>query len=361
MRNVDGLVATMNSYERVMKILLGKKEEIDRVPCVNFASVATIGFMKSTSSFWPAAHREPVKMAKLASAAHKICGLDNITVPFSTVVEAEVLGAVIDYREDKIRWPSIKEFRVKEPAHLKFPEDVAKSGTVPVITEAIKLLKEEFGGKVPVNAYLVPPFTSLSSYLVDTISFLKCLIKDPEKVHEFCITVIDVYLEIAKLYQEAGADLITLHEMGASNDNISPEHFDEFVKPYLKKIIDRLSVPTVLNICGSALRIVEKMAECGCNAILVDERTPIREARKKVDEVRPRLPLVGNLSAYWEICLGPVEKIREAVKRVIGEGVDMVSPGCDFWLETPTEHVMALVEATKEFGSPPPWLEGKKP
>ncbi|MBC7219408.1 MAG: MtaA/CmuA family methyltransferase [Hadesarchaea archaeon] len=349
----------MNSYERVMKILLGKREEVDRVPCVNFASVATVDFMKATDSFWPAAHKEPTKMAKLSSAAHRLCGLDNITVPFSTVVEAEVLGAVIDYREDKIRWPSIKEFRVKDLSDLKFPEDVAKAGTVPVITEAIKLLKEEFGGEVPINAYLVPPFTSLSSYLMDTISFLKCLIKDPEKIHALCKAVLDIYVEIAELYQEAGADIITLHEMGASNDNISPDHFDEFVKPYLKKIISRLSVPTVLNICGSAVKIADKMAECGSSAIVVDERTPIREARKMVDRVRPRLPLVGNLSAYWVVHLGPVEKIREAVSRIIGEGVDMVSPGCDFWLETPTEHITALVEATKEFGTPPLWLKGE--
>lgn len=351
----------MNPYERVMKILLGKKEEVDRVPCVNFASVATIDFMRATNSSWPAAHRDPAKMAKLSSAAYRFCGLDNITVPFSTVVEAEVLGAVIDYHEDRVRWPSVREFRVRELLDLKFPEDVAKAGTVPVITEAIKLLKQEFGGKVPINAYLVPPFTSLSSYLVDTISFLKCLIKEPGKIHDLCSAVLDIYLEIAALYQEAGADLITLHEMGASNDNISPDHFDEFVKPYLKRIISRLSVPTVLNICGSALRIVGKMAECGSKAIMVDERTPIREARKAIDGVRPSVVLIGNIPAYWVIHLGPVEKIREAVRKVLDEGVDMVSPGCDFWLETPTEHIRALVEATKEFGSPPPWLKKKSP
>ncbi|MGC8816534.1 MAG: uroporphyrinogen decarboxylase family protein [Candidatus Hadarchaeum sp.] len=348
----------MNSYEVVMKILQGKKE-VDRIPCVNFSSVATIDFMRATDSLWPAAHRDPVKMAKLSSAAHRLCGLDNVTVPFSTVVEAEVLGAVINYHEDEISWPSIREFLVKEPSDLRFPEDVAKAGTIPVITEAIKMLKADFGGKVPVNAYLVPPFTSLSSYLVDTISFLKCLIKEPGKIHSLCNAVLDVYIEIAELYQEAGADLITLHEMGASNDNISPDHFDEFVKPYLKKIIGRLRVPTVLNICGSALRIADKMVQCGASAIAVDERTPIAEARKAVERVRAGFPIIGNIPAYWVVHLGPVEKIRAAVKRVIDEGVDMVSPGCDFWLETPTEHISALVEATKEFGCPPPWL-GKK-
>ena len=345
----------MNPYETVMKILCGKKEEIERVPCVNFASVATIEFMQATGSFWPAAHRDPVKMAKLASAAHRICGLDNVTVPFSTIVEAEVLGAAVDYHEDEIRWPSIREFRVKDLSDLKFPEDVSNAGTVPVVIKAIKMLREEFAGTVPINAYIVPPFTSVSSYLVDTISFLKWLIKEPEKVHEFCRATLALYIEIARLYQEAGADVITLHEMGASCNNISPGHFDEFVKPYLKKIIGSLKAPTVLNICGTALKIVDKMVECGPSAIALDERTPVSEARKTVDRIRPGFPLIGNLSAYWIIHLGPVEKIREAVRKVLEEGVDMVAPGCDFWLETPTGHIKALVEATREYGLPPPW------
>jgi len=345
----------MNSYDRILTILHGKKKDVDRIPCVNSASVCTVDFMRACDSFWPAAHKDPVKMAKLGSAAHRLCGLDNVTVPFSTTVEAEVLGAVIDYHEDRIKWPTIREFRVKDPSDLKFPPDLSRAGTIPVITKAIKLLKEEFGGKVPVNAYLVPPFTSISSYLVDSISFLKCLIKDPEKVHSFCSTALDLYVEIANLYKEAGADVITLHEMGASNDNISPAHFDEFVKPYLKKIIKRLNMPTILNICGSTLRIVDKMVECGPSAIAVDERTPIGEARKIVDRISAGFPLIGNLPAYGVVHLGPVEKIREMVSKDIADGADMVAPGCDFWLETPTEHIKALVDATKEFGTPPPW------
>jgi uroporphyrinogen-III decarboxylase len=51
-----------------------------------------------------------------------------------------------------------------------------------------------------------------------------------------------------------------------------------------------------------------------------------------------------------------VETIRDAVKRTIEEGVDMVAPGCDFWLQTPTEHIKAFVDATIKFGTPPPWV-----
>lgn len=344
----------MTPYERLMAILNGKKEDVDRIPCINSASVCTIEFMKAYNAYWPAAHKDPLKMAKLGSAAHRLCGLDNVSVPFCMTVEAEVLGARIDFHEDKIKWPSVREFHVENPSDLKFPKDVSKTGRVPVVVEAIKKLKEEFGGKVPVNAYIVPPFTSISSYLVDSITFLKWLRKAPENAHQFLEGTLDVYGEIANLYRDAGADVITLHGMGASNDNISPKHFDEFVKPYLKEIIKRLKSPTILNICGSASMIMDKMVECGASAIAIDERTPIKDAREKVDRIRQGYPIIGNVPSYGVIHQGPVEKISEAVKSCIEDGVSVVAPGCDFWIETPTEHIKAFVEACIKHGTPPP-------
>jgi [methyl-Co(III) methanol-specific corrinoid protein]:coenzyme M methyltransferase len=334
-----------SSYDRFMAVLDGRPDETDMIPCVNTTSVATLEFMDAYDAHWPAAHHDPGKMARLGSAAHRLCGLDNVSVPFCMTVEAEVFGSVIDFHEGSVRWPSIREFQIMEPSELEIPEDVSEAGRVPVVVEAIRLLKEEFGGVVPVNAYLAPPFTSISSYLVDSISFLKWLRRSPETVHEFCRATLDTYVEIAKLYEEAGADVITLHEMGASTDIISPAHFDEFVKPYLSEIIRQVKGPTVLNICGSTVTILESMVDCGASAIAVDERTHIRDARRLVDGKQTGYPIIGNIPAYDVIHAGPVERIGEAVDSAVRDGVDMVAPGCDFWLETSTDNVKAFVDA----------------
>jgi len=79
-----------------MSVISGKYDEVDRVPCINTVSVATIEFMQATEAFWPDAHFDPEKMAKLAAAAHKLCGLDMITVPFDMTLEAELRGAKIE-------------------------------------------------------------------------------------------------------------------------------------------------------------------------------------------------------------------------------------------------------------------------
>ena len=339
-----------SSYDRFMAVLNGKPRDVYRTPCVNTTSVATIGFMEAYDAYWPAAHHDPLKMARLGSAAHRLCGLDNVSVPFCMTVETEVLGSVIDFHEGSVRWPSIREFQITEPSEVKIPEDVSEAGRVPVVVEAIRLLKEEFDGVVPVNAYMAPPFTSISSYLVDSISFLKWLRRSPETVHEFLRATIDTYMEIANLYTEAGADVITLHEMGASTDIISPTHFDEFVKPYLSEITRRVKVPTVLNICGSTMLILESMMECGASAIAVDERTPINRARGLADSKEPGYPIIGNIPAYDVIHAGPVERIGEAVENAVRDGVDIVAPGCDFWLETQTDNISAFVNAIVKHG-----------
>jgi [methyl-Co(III) methanol-specific corrinoid protein]:coenzyme M methyltransferase len=340
----------MTPYDRVVAVLNWKKDEVDRIPCVNSVGTYTVGFMEAYDAYWPAAHKNPEKMAKLASAAHRLCNLDNVSVPFDMTVEAEVLGAHINFHEDAIRWPSIKEFVAKDPSDLRFPQDISEAGRVPVIVEAIKKLKKEFEGQVPVNAYVAPPFTSVSSYLVDTLTFMKWLITDPNKVHAFLKETLALYTEIASIFQDAGADVITFHEMGASTDNISPKHFDEFVKPYLKEMIRRLKSPTILNVCGSALPIIDKMMECGANAIAIDERTPISKAKEITKRNNSRYPIIGNVPSHGVIHLGPAEKIRAAVKKAIEDGVDMVAPGCDFWLETPTKHIRIFVAAVCEFG-----------
>ena len=341
----------LTSYDRVMAILRANRDDVDQVPCVNSVSVATIDFMKTCDAYWPGAHKDPVKMARLASAAHRLCGLDNVSLPFCMTVEAEVFGAPINFFEDRMKWPSVKKFIAKKVSDLKIPKDLSKGGRIPVIIEAIKILKREFEGIVPVNVYMVPPFTSISSYLVDSMEFLKWLVKSPEKAERFLESTLDTYSEIARIYRDAGADVITLHEMGASQDNISPMQFDAFVKPYLKKIIDGLKTPTILNICGSALLIVDRMIECGASAIAVEERTSIKKVREIADKVKSDYPIIGNVSSYEVIHTGPAQRIREAVKKTIDDGIDMVAPGCDFWLETPTEHIKAFVDAAIELGT----------
>jgi uroporphyrinogen-III decarboxylase len=94
------------------------------------------------------------------------------------------------------------------------------------------------------------------------------------------------------------------------------------------------------------------MIDCGAEAITIEERTSMVEAKKIAEEHNPGYIIGGNINAYNVIHGSPVEVIRQRVKKVVEEGTDMIMPGCDYWLETPTEHIKAFVEAAIEYGTP---------
>lgn len=351
----------MNSYERIVAILEGEKEEVDRLPAFNSVCTYTIDGMKSFDAYWPAAHEDPVKMAKLGSALHRLAGLESVVVPFELTLEAEVFGAPVEFFEDKIKWPSVKKFIAHRVSDLKLPpkpEDVREAGRIPVVCEAIKILKKEFEGKVPVIATICCPFESISSYLVDSSEFFKTCKSEPERVHEFMKVTTPYYAEIARAFKEAGADIITFREEAVSLDNIHPRYFDELVKPYLKDLINSIKPPRILHACGGLwspnLETISRLIECGAEALTVGERTPMDKAREIADKIEPGYLLGGNISAFTVIYQGPIEKIREKVKTAIGQGSDVPMPGCDFWVETPTEHAKAFVDAVIKYGTPPP-------
>ena len=344
----------MNAYDRLTNVLDGKKRSIDRLPAMNSVGTYTLESMNAFDAKWPDAHRDPKKMARLAAGLFKQAGLDNITVPFDLTLEAEAFGAPVEYFNDQVKWPTVKRFIAQDASDLQIPDDVLSAGRIPQVLEALRILRAEYGGEVPVIAYINAPFTSIGSYLVEPSDFLKMIRRTPEKITQFCDELYPYYAEIANAYAEAGADVITFREEGASLDSISPRHFDELIKPYLKKMIGLIKAPRIIHNCGQCvsgdLELISKLMECGAEAITIGETTSMRAAREIADKVKQGYLIGGNISAYDVIHGGPIERITEQVRQVIEDGADMVTPGCDFWIETPTKNVRAFVESVEEFG-----------
>ncbi|MCW4052607.1 MAG: hypothetical protein NWE78_05300 [Candidatus Bathyarchaeota archaeon] len=337
-----------------MSILNRRRTEVDRLPAFNSVGTYTIDGMNTFDAKWPEAHKNPEKMAKLGSALHRLTNLESAVVPFELTLEAEALGAPIEFFEDKIKWPTAKKFVAETVGDLKLPSEpseIIHVGRVPVVCEAIRILKKEFKGIIPVIAYVCCPFESISSYLMDSMEFFKKCKSAPETIHEFMKATTPYYGEIAKAYKEAGADIITFREETVSLNNIHPKYFDDLVKPYLKELIEQVKPPRILHACGQlyspSLEIVSKLVECGAEALTMDESTPMDKARQIVDGITPNYPLGGNIASYKIIHQGSPEVIEERVQSAIQQGSDMPMPGCDFWLETPTKNARTFVDAVQ--------------
>jgi [methyl-Co(III) methanol-specific corrinoid protein]:coenzyme M methyltransferase len=123
--------------------------------------------------------------------------------------------------------------------------------------------------------------------------------------------------------------------------------FGSLIQPHLQKIFAALDSPKILHICGDTNLIIEQMADCGADAVSVDQKNNLRETRRKLGD---DVILLGNLDPYNVLVAGTPEQIEETVKDIIDSNVNAVWPGCDIWPDVPKENMKTLVEATHKHG-----------
>lgn len=339
----------LNSRERVMRFF--GKERIDRLPVFSGMGNITVHGLEKYSWKFPEIHVDARKMATMAASTYQLFGLECAVVPFDMGVEAEALGAGVNFysHHTDILYPTITE-KVAEKAkdlNLQIPSDLSKVGRIPLVTEAIGYLKEEVGSDIAIGAWVLGPYT-LAGQLVDIGDLAKAAFKDKETVQEILDALAEVLINICKIYREAGADYMTIREMGATADILSPRMFKTLIRPYLEKIFAGIDSPKVLHICGDTNSIIDQMALCGADAISVEQKNDVAESRNKVG---PDMPLLGNIDPYGVIVQGKPEDIHKAVKEAVENGVDAIWPGCDLWPVVPKENLEALIEAALKYGS----------
>jgi [methyl-Co(III) methanol-specific corrinoid protein]:coenzyme M methyltransferase len=337
----------LSSKERVLKLLNG--ERIDRVPCFSGMGNVTLEGLNKYGIKFSDAHQDSTKMALSAASSYELYGYESAVVPFDLGMEAEALGCEINYyehKEDGIIYPTIKTKVLTIDEEVSFPKDFLERGRIPLISEAIKKLNERVDGEVCIGSYVLGPFT-LAGQLMDLNELLKMSFKRQEDISNILDSLTEPIIELANHLRRAGADFITVREMGAPSDIISPRMFKTLIMPPLKKVIDGLSAPRILHMCGNTNPIVGMMYECGADAISVEQKNDVAATRAQLGD---DAVILGDIDAYNTLVKGTPADVRKAVKNAIDAGVNGVMPGCDIWPEVPGENMKAMVKATIEFG-----------
>jgi [methyl-Co(III) methanol-specific corrinoid protein]:coenzyme M methyltransferase len=220
---------------------------------------------------------------------------------------------------------------------------VAKEGRIPLVCEAIKLLKEDLGREIAIGGYVPGPFTLLS-LLVETMDLYTTMRRRPEIIHPALEVTTEVLSAVGNAYHEAGADFLTIHEMGGSPGVLGPKRFESVVLPHLQALTSALPGPVVLSACGNTNGAMKTLAASGADALSVDQTNDLARSREEVPDVL----LFGNLDPVGTIGQGTPDEITEAVASVVRSGANAVWPGCDMYLGTPIENLHALVQASKD-------------
>ena len=338
----------LSSRERVNKFF--RKEEIDRIPVFSgFGNVTVYGLEKYGWKFADI-HLDAHMMASMAASTSQLFGFECAVVPFDMGVEAEALGAGVNFypNHTDVVYPTIskKVAEKVEDLNIQIPSDLAKAGRIPLISEAIRLLKKEVGDQVAIGSWVLGPYT-LAGQLVDIGDLAKMAIKRADMVNRVLDTLAGVLIEISRIYREAGADYMTIREMGAGPDILSPRIFKTLIRPHLVKVFTALESPKILHICGDTNSIVEQMALCEADAISVDQKNNVAESRK---EVGPDMFILGNVDPYGVMVKGKPNDVEDSVKDAIDNGVNAVWPGCDIFPTVPRKNMESLIAATQKYG-----------
>jgi MtaA/CmuA family methyltransferase len=330
----------MNPREEILDLLSGKK--IDSKPAFSGLIHVTSAGLESEGLVFHEVHKDAKKMAKAAASTYKLSGFPSAVLPLDLYVEAEALGAEIDFRENELyEFPRIKKASFQSAKEIGVENmEIAKQGRVPLVCDAIRILKEDIGNEAVIGAWMPGPFT-LMTLLVEPVKLFLEIKREPEMVHTSLKQLSSLLSEVGLAYRNAGADFLTVHDMGGSPTFIGPARFEQFVLPALKDLITDLPKPRVLSICGNTNASMSLIAHAGADAISVDQTNDLAASRKILGD---KTLLFGNIDPVATISLGSESEVRRVVARSKEAGVYAVWPGCDLVLQSPLENIQAMLK-----------------
>jgi [methyl-Co(III) methanol-specific corrinoid protein]:coenzyme M methyltransferase len=285
-------------------------------------------------------HHDARKMARAAASTFKLTGMPSAALPLDLCAPAEALGAELNFAGDG--FPQVKKTVFESTREIERPErgelENWRLGRIELVCDAIRLVKEDIGTEAVISGTLPGPYTLLL-YVCNPGNLFKEMKKEPQVVSEALLHLAAFLAEIGTAYREAGADFITIHDMGGSAGFIGPSKYEQFVFPSEKDLIEKLPKPCVLSVCGNMDRALHLLAQTGAEAVSVDQTTNLQSAR----EVLQDMMLFGNIDPVAALWQGEEAQVAEAVQRAREAGVDAVWPGCDLVPSTPIQNIKALM------------------
>jgi uroporphyrinogen decarboxylase len=216
------------------------------------------------------------------------------------------------------------------------------------VLAAIKSIKKELVGKLPLIGFAGAPFT-LASYLVEggkSAHFAKTkrlMYTEPDAWNALMGKLAEVVRKYLRAQIAAGADCVQLFDSWVGQ--LSPDDYRDYVQPHVAHIlkdVEKAGVP-VIHFGTGTHSLLELQRDAGGTAIGLDWRTPFAEGWKRIGYDRA---VQGNMDPT--VLFAPVEIAKQHAKRVLDAAGKR--PGHVFNLghgilpETPVDTVQAVID-----------------
>jgi uroporphyrinogen decarboxylase len=221
------------------------------------------------------------------------------------------------------------------------------------VFDAIKLIKQELDGRVPLIGFAGAPWTLLC-YMVQgkgskTFDEAKVFCyTQPETAHKLLQMITDTTIAYLKKQIEAGADTIQVFDSWGGL--LSPGDFEKLSLRYIRQIVAALKdLAPVIVFAKGAWHSLKKMADTGASALGIDWCITPQMARQLAgtDTV-----LQGNFDPAK--LLSPIPVIQKEVKEMLaafGGQKHIANLGHGILPNVPVDHAKAFVNTIKEWKS----------
>lgn len=233
-------------------------------------------------------------------------------------------------------------------ARIRVPE---VDETLSYVFDAIKMIKQELNGRVPLIGFAGAPWTLLC-YMVQgkgskTFDEAKAFCyAQPELAHQLLQMITDTTIAYLKGQIKAGADTLQLFDSWGGL--LSPADFEHLSLRYMRQIVAAVKdeVPTIVFAKG-AWHSLEAMAATGAAGLGIDWCVSPQMARQFAGD---KVTLQGNFDPAK--LLSPIPVIEKEVKdmlRAFGPGRHIANLGHGILPNVPVDHAKAFVNTVKEF------------
>jgi len=328
--------------ETILDLLSGKK--INSQPAFSGLIHITSEGLASEGISLHEAHHDVNKMARAAASTFRLTGMPSVALPLDLCAPAEALGAELNFYEDSNeRFPQPKKSLFASTKYLNNAyfqnADFTNKARLPLIFDAIRFLKEDIGEEAVICGSLPGPYTLLL-YLVEAGGLFAEMKREPNVVLDALFHLSSFLADVGNTYHNAGADFITIHDMGGSPGFIGPAKYEQFVYPAEKHLIEQLPKPRVLSVCGNVTRSLELLNKTGAEAISIDQTSDVNVARAAFKDTL----LFGNIDPVATLWQGNEAQITESIRGAKEAGVDAIWPGCDLVPSTPVKNIEVLIK-----------------
>ncbi len=223
--------------------------------------------------------------------------------------------------------------------------------TLGYVFEAIKLIKQELNGRVPLIGFAGAPWTLLC-YMVQgkgskTFDEAKAFCyQQPELAHQLLQMITDTSIAFLKGQVAAGADVVQIFDSWGGL--LSKKDFETFSLKYIRQIVAALKdeIPTIIFAKGAWSSLPE-MAATGAHGLGIDWCIEPQFARQLAGG---SVTLQGNFDPAK--LLSPIPVIQKEAKEMLqafGKGKHIANLGHGILPNVAVDHAKAFIDTVKEF------------